>query len=305
MIHYLLKQNHLQSGRSFCWAKRWFQIQLWLGTWAPSGQELPLNTALISYCTGNNKRHGSSSIWAEGHSRGTQTGQNYGTSSIQQTALQIIHSSSWRCLGFSGFSVGRWESAQGVLIGCVSSHSRSKCAYRKNVLSVLGCWNWLKRGRERKQKKFPFVLKNVWASNQNTVVGQTAALLPRSICLSAKLMFLSHPNSAPSHPSHHEHLDCARGTDTQTLVQSQPHAMAAERISKKSIPGGCCFHQIQRWCLQSFLLTDQAAAGPGMYLVCLWKAWNSVCSFTEGCYLHTAEFYRLQETVTERQQVKQ
>lgn len=163
------------------------------------------------------------------------------------------------------------------------THSRSKCPYTKKVLSVLGCWNWLKRGREKKQKKFPFVLKNVWAFNQNTTVGQTAALLPQSICLSGKLMFLSCPNSAPSHPSHHKHLDCAWGTDTQTLVQSQPMQWLQERISKNSTPGGCCFHQIQRCCLQSFLLTDQAAAGPGVYLVYLWKAWNNVCSFTEGC----------------------
>lgn len=118
-------------------------------------------------------------------------------------------------------------------------------------------------------------------------------------------MFLPHPNSAPSHPSHHEHLDLAQGTDTQTLVQSQPHAMATECISKKSIPEECCFHQNQRCCFQSFLLTDQAAAGPGIYLVYLWKARNNVCSFTGGCYLHTAGFYRLQETITERQQVKQ
>lgn len=147
-----------------CWAKRWFQIQLWLGTWPPSWQELGLNTAFISYHTGNSKRHGSSSIWTEGHARGTHTGQNYLTSSIQQTALQIIHSPCFQGhLDFSGFSVERWERSQGILIKCRSSRSRSKCAYTKKVLSVLSCWAWLKRGRKRKLKKLPFVLKDVRA----------------------------------------------------------------------------------------------------------------------------------------------
>lgn len=128
-------------------------------------------TAFISYHTGSNKRHGSSSIWIEGHPRGTHTGQNYLTSSIQQTALQTIHSPTfWGHVDFSGFSLERGEHAQGFLIRWRSSFSRSKCAYTKKALSVLSCWAWLKRGREKKQEKLSFVLKNVRAANQNTVV---------------------------------------------------------------------------------------------------------------------------------------
>lgn len=97
--------------------------------------------------------------------------------SIQQTALQIILSPSFQThLDFSGFSVERWEHSQGILIRCRSS--RSKCAYTKKALSVLSCWAWLKRGRERKLKKLPFVLKNVQASNQNTVVAKDCCSPP-------------------------------------------------------------------------------------------------------------------------------
>lgn len=56
-------------------------------------------------------------------------------------ALQIIHSPSFqRHLDFSSFSVEWWEHAQGILIRCGSSHSRSQCTYTKKVLSVLSCW---------------------------------------------------------------------------------------------------------------------------------------------------------------------
>lgn len=178
--------------------------------WPPSWQELGLNTALISYHTGNNKRHGSSSIWTERHPRGTHTGQNYLTSSIQQTALQIILSPSIQThLDFSGFSVERREHSQGILIRCGSS--RSKCAYTKKALSVLSCWAWLKRGRERELKKLPFVLKNVRASNQNTVVAKDCCS-PPTISLSeqktdpftSKLCSFS-PRSPPTSAPHTRH----------------------------------------------------------------------------------------------------
>lgn len=65
---------------------------------------------------------------------------------------------------------------------------------------------------------------------------KTAALLPPSVCLSRKLMFLSHPNSAPSHQSHPQRLHLAQDTDTQTLTQSQPHANSYKTHIQKIHP---------------------------------------------------------------------
>lgn len=96
-----------------------------------------------------------------------------------------------------------------------------------------------------------------------------------------------------------------RQRHTNSSPEPATHNGYRRHFQKNPSQEGCCFQQIQRCCLQSFLLTDQAAAGTGIYLMYLLKAWNNVCSFTEGCYLHTAGFYRLQETITERQQVKQ
>lgn len=180
--------------------------------------------------SGDKKRHASSSGGMEEHTQG-------GVVSIWEPPASnrpSIHTPSrdlWtylalKCWDEDTFRAFWWD----VKVHASGTSMLIKSALNFTLLSLT------KRGRGRKQKKnLRFVLKRCLGLNRNPSLRPTAALLPLSVCLSGKLMFLPRLDSAAFSPKSSWTL----GPQTRhkyTACSTEPATSRATRYaSKKSI----------------------------------------------------------------------